>query len=159
LAAERAAAGDRVRPTYSRSGICGPTLHIPRLKSWASASARRSSSSRSSGVRAEIRASPSRSNTALIKVPSSVNTYASRRPYTSLRAPSNSSRTDRCRTRSASRCRASRANGAAVSNPCEISGASMPSSRTRPTVATSIVSPSNTTVTSTGPDRTDGGEI
>ena len=61
-------------------------------------------------------------------------------------APSRSRRTQRCRTSAVSRSRASRPNGAAVSKPRPISGASMPSRRTRPTVDTSIVSPSMTVV-------------
>jgi hypothetical protein len=66
---------------------------------------------------------------------------------------SRSRRTHRWSTSAASRSRASRANGAAVSNPRPISGASIPSSRTRPYVDTSIVSPSNTALTTTGSER------
>src|SRR5205823_5649031 len=53
----------------------------------------------------------------------------------------------------ASLSRAAYANGADVSNTRPISGASMPSRRTRPNIVTSMVSPSITARTSTSADR------
>ena len=125
---------------------------MPFRSARASASARLSSARRAIGVRAVTRARPSRTSTVFAQTPSSRSTYARWRLYASTRSPSVSRRTHRRSTSSASLSRAARANGAAVSNPRPISGASMPRSRTRPTVATSIVSPSMTARTSTGSD-------
>src|SRR5438552_9249157 len=131
--------GDRrVYPGHCAGGVWP---HIPFLNDCASASARFSSSSRASGTRAVTRASPSRTRTTFAHTSSSVTTYARRRLYVSNRCPSLSSRTQRCSTRLASLSRAAYANGADVSNTRPISGASMPSRRTRPNIVTSMVSP------------------
>jgi hypothetical protein len=126
---------------------------MPFRSARASASARLSSSRRAIGIRAVTRARPSRTSTVFAQTPSSRSTYARWRLYASTRSPSVSRRTHRCSTSSASLSRAARANGAAVSNPRPISGASIPRSRTRPIVVTSIVSPSMTARTSTGSER------
>jgi len=130
---------------------------MPRRNACASASARLSSARRDSGSRAATRASPAPRSAAFTNSPSSRTTYARCRLYESMRGPSRSKRTHRCRTSDASFSRASRPKGAAVSRPWLTSGASSPSSRTRPNVATSIVSPSITARTSTASDRCRGG--
>jgi hypothetical protein len=126
---------------------------MPFRSARASASARFSSSRRVSGVRAVTRARPSRTSTVFAHTPSSRSTYARWRLYASTWLPSVSRRTQRCSTSSASLSRAARANGAAVSKPRPISGASIPRSLTRPIAATSTVSPSMTARTRTGSER------
>ena len=94
--------------------------HIPRRNACASASARSSSSQSRQRPRALTRARPSRTSTALTKRPSSRTTYARWPPRTPRVGPSGSRRTQRRSTSAASRSRASRANGAAVSKPWEL---------------------------------------
>ncbi len=117
---------------------------MPLFATLAARSAARSAPSLRSGRRALTRARPARSISAFTSRPSSRRTYASRLPYLSEQSPSVSSETYRPPTSVVRNPRASCANGAGVSNPRPVSGASMPSSLTRPTWPASSVSPSTT---------------
>lgn len=127
------------------------SLQIPRRDAFAAVSACSSSPRRLNPLRADTRASPSRTSHSFTNRPSSRKTYTDRREAPG--PPSYSRRTHRFVRRPSKRCCASRANGADVSTWPESSGASTPSSCTRPTVWISIVSPSTTRRTKTDGER------